>query len=278
MNKILLIIHLFFTVCYYGQNEDRIWYFGGVATNTSTPGAGLDFNSGSPVPLFNSSMGLTEGSATQCNSSGGLLFYTNGRQVWDRTHLTMFNGYGLGGHISAEQAALIIPFPTDTNKYYLFGQDGAPTCPGTGLYYSIIDMNLNNGLGGVTSTKAVHLQNETSEWLAGSKHSNGLDYWVVTTDYDSCIFYSYKISATGVSTPVKTNLGYNTNAYFKLDFNSKGNQITYKAYPSTTSSSFIRYVADFNQSSGIISILYHLTPQVVIPLQASLLMIVYFMQ
>ncbi|MBK6984639.1 MAG: hypothetical protein IPH32_07720 [Bacteroidetes bacterium] len=49
------------------QKEDRIWYFGGTLSNTTTPGAGLDFNSDSPIPLSNSAMGLTEGSATQCD-------------------------------------------------------------------------------------------------------------------------------------------------------------------------------------------------------------------
>ncbi|MBK6984638.1 MAG: hypothetical protein IPH32_07715 [Bacteroidetes bacterium] len=92
----------------------------------------------------------------------------------------MFNGNGLGGHYSAEQSVIFIRFPCDTNKYYLFGQDGKPTCPGTGLYYSIIDMSLNGGLGGITSTKAVHLLSGTNEWLTGTKHTNGTDFWVVT--------------------------------------------------------------------------------------------------
>lgn len=235
-----------------GQKEDRIWYFGGDCTNTTTPGAGLDFNSGSPVPLTNSAMTKTESSATQSNRNGSLLFYTNGVDVFDKTHSVMLNGSGLGGHISSEQPAVIIPFVNDSSKFYLFAQDGQPTATGTGLHYSIIDITLNGGLGAVTATKAVLLQSGTSEFLTATKHQNGVDYWVITADYDSIIFNSYKVSSIGISAPVKTNLGFNTPAYLNVVFNNRGNKISFKAFnPSQTK--LIRYIADFNLSTGLVS-------------------------
>lgn len=258
MKTYFLILIIFYSTYLKSQKEDRIWYFGGTLSNTTTPGAGLDFNSGSPIPLSNSAMGLTEGSATQCDKNGNLLFYSNGMTIWDKTHNIMFNGNGLGGHYSAEQSVLFIPFPCDTNKYYLFGQDGQPTCPGTGLYYSIIDMSLNGGLGGVTSTKAVHLLSGTNEWLTGTRHANGTDFWVVTAKFDSTIFYSYKVSSLGISSPVISNVGLDsTFAYFKLMFNNKGDQLTFKAsfnvgYPSIFHR---RYLANFNKNLGFINTL-----------------------
>jgi hypothetical protein len=243
-----------FSLTTFGQKENRIWYFGGDPSFPTVPGAGLDFNSGSPAPLTNSAMGYTEGSAVQADRNGNLLFYTNGMKVWDRTHAVMMNGNGLGGHTSSEQSAVIIPFPSyvDTSKFYLFANDGFPTAPGTGLYYSIIDMSLNGGLGAVTATKAVPLLGATSEWLSASQHSNGEDFWVVTADFDSAIFYSYQITSYGISAPVITNLGYNSQAYFKLDFNNKGNKIAFKAYHNSTSQ-YSRIIADFNQITGVIS-------------------------
>jgi hypothetical protein len=60
-----------------GQSETNIWYFG--------EKAGLDFNSGAPVPLLNSSMGASEGCASICDKEGNLLFYTNGVAIWNPT-------------------------------------------------------------------------------------------------------------------------------------------------------------------------------------------------
>ncbi|MBP7808010.1 MAG: T9SS type A sorting domain-containing protein [Bacteroidia bacterium] len=252
--KIIILIS-FFSLYLAAQKEDYIWYFGCNFSNFSTPTAGLDFNSGVPVPLLNSVMPCTEGCATQSDRNGNLLFYTNGTTVWDRTHSIMMNGLAVGGHTSAEQSAQIIPFPNDTTKFYVFCQDGYPTCPGTGLHYSIIDMTLNGGLGGITAPKAILLQKGTCEWLSACKHINGTDYWVVTSDYDSTRFYSYQVSSLGISSPIITNFPYITSSNFKLDFNTKGDQIVFKAtsQPTPTVVYNVRYLADFNQSNGVVS-------------------------
>lgn len=249
MKKIIYIILLFsLSRQLVGQKENRIWYFGG-GCSTSGGGAGIDFNSGSPVALLNSVMIQTEGSAVQSNRYGQLLFYTNGLIIYDRTHNAMLNGTGIGGSTSSEQTSVIIPFVNDSTKFYVFAQDGKPTGSGTGLHYSIVDMSLNAGLGGVTATKGVLIQSSTNEALTATKHINGIDYWVTTLDYDSMIFYSYKISSAGISPPVKTNLGFNTYSWQILKFNNKGDKISFFTYNSIP----IRYIADFNLNTGIIS-------------------------
>src|SRR5687767_3429861 len=98
------------------QRENNIWLFGFQA--------GLDFNSGVPVPITGKTATL-EGSASIAHwRTGELLFYTDGDTIWDRTHRIMPNGGGLiGGLGTSSQAALIIPFPQDTNKYFVFTAD-----------------------------------------------------------------------------------------------------------------------------------------------------------
>ena len=66
------------------QGEANIWYFG--------QNAGIDFNSGSPVALTNGQLVTDEGCATISNSSGQLLFYTDGITVYNRNHSIMVNG------------------------------------------------------------------------------------------------------------------------------------------------------------------------------------------
>ena len=71
---ILVIVLLYFTG--FSQNETNIWYFG---TN-----AGLDFNSGAPVPLLDGALDTQEGCATISDNTGSLLFYTDGTTVYNQ--------------------------------------------------------------------------------------------------------------------------------------------------------------------------------------------------
>ncbi|MDP1801016.1 MAG: T9SS type A sorting domain-containing protein [Bacteroidota bacterium] len=232
------------------QKENSIWYFGGDYGNPNLPGTGLDFNSGNPIVLNNSQMGYTEGSAVQCSGNGNLLFYTNGEKIWDKTHTIMPNGNNLGGGVSSQQSVLIIPFPNDTTKFYLFANAGYPTSTGAGLFYSVVDLALNNGNGDITSIKKVPMLSQTSEWLTGTWHSNGTDYWVITSDYDSCIFYSYNISNSGISSPVKTNLGFNKLAKLStIEFSNKGDKMTFSTV-GNSSNIATRMIANFDQSNG----------------------------
>ncbi len=144
--KYLLMLLLFFShLPMYGQyenNRENVWIFG---RNT-----GLDFNAGSPPKsiITRSYWGHFPqdfGSASVCDTSGKLLFYTDGDHVFDRNYNKMPNGSFLtpfnpvkyvqikvnGQYISVvdslysytcdnAQNALIVPFPDDVNRYYIF--------------------------------------------------------------------------------------------------------------------------------------------------------------
>lgn len=180
------------------QKERNIWYFGF--------GAGVDFNSGSPVALTDGKLITEEGCATICNASGNLLFYTDGGKVWNRNHTVMPNGTGLKGNLSSTQSAVVVKKPGSTNLYYLFTVDDIGGSDG--LEYSIVDMTLDNGLGNVTSTKNVLMMTPTCEKIAVVKHSNGTDYWIITHHLDENKFSAFTLTASGVSTtPVVTTIG-----------------------------------------------------------------------
>lgn len=68
-------------------------------------------------------------------------------------------------------------------------------------------MNLDGGLGGIVSTeKNVNLLPLSSEKVTAVKHSNCIDYWIVTHFYDS--FYAFLVTASGISpTPVVSKIG-----------------------------------------------------------------------
>lgn len=108
----LLLFVLFFGHIVNAQQEAAIWYFG--------RNAGLDFRSGTPVPLVDGQIYTREGCATISDNVGNLLFYTDGISIWDRNHNTMPNGTGLLGDPSSSQSGMIVPHPGDPNLFYVF--------------------------------------------------------------------------------------------------------------------------------------------------------------
>src|SRR5690606_3701302 len=92
--------------------------------------------------------------ATICAGNGSLLFYTSPDSILDRNHQKM-PGSSVSSGSATTNAALIVPWPGNQGKYFHFS---AVTL--AGFSYSVIDLNLRNGLGDVVSTqKNIVIQN-----------------------------------------------------------------------------------------------------------------------
>jgi gliding motility-associated-like protein len=187
-----------------GQYENNVWIFG--------HGAGLDFNSGSPVPIT-SSMSTESGCASASSHSGALLFYTNGQSVWNNNNTTMPNGTGLLGldanNTYYGQGAMIVPFVNDTNKYYIFSlNSNYENDLLDNLYYSVVDMSLNNGTGDVVAgQKNIWLANGLGSAMKSVAGDN-CNIWVLTHSRDTNVFHAFEVNAAGVSTtPVTSTVG-----------------------------------------------------------------------
>lgn len=199
MNYRYLISLFFFTALAFSQQEASVWYFGNRA--------GVQFNSnGNVTAITDGQLETSEGCATIADINGNLLFYTDGRTIYNRNHQVMNNGSGLNGHSSTTQSATIVPLPGSTSLFYVFTLDAF--AGSGGFCYSIIDMNLNGGLGGVTSQKNILIYTPSSEKLAIVKHSNNIDYWIVTHGWNNNFFYSYLLNSSGLSlASVISNIG-----------------------------------------------------------------------
>ena len=171
-----------FNLLIFSQQEASNWYFG--------QNAGLKFHeNGIVTPLINGQLNTAEGCATISDSQGNLLFYTDGRSVWDRNHVIMpnanyFSGTGLLGDPSSTHSAIIVPNPGNSNQYYIFTLDEphhinaqhypnqSPSIPNqehhipndddgfnNGLNYSIVDLSVtgSNGSIGDVIASNVHL-------------------------------------------------------------------------------------------------------------------------
>ncbi len=194
--NILIIVFLFSFFNFFAQRQANIWYFGNYA--------GLDFNSGVPIPLTDGQINRWEGVAAICDSLGNLLFYTDGDTVWNAHHQPMPNGWGLLGAPSSTESAIIIPYPEHDSLYLLFTVDaeGGPD----GLNYSIINMSLDNGLGDIQQ-KNIHLIDSVSEKVTAVGHKNGRDFWVVSHEWCTDSFYVYLVTPSGVQPPQIYEIG-----------------------------------------------------------------------
>jgi len=171
------------------QKEANVWYFGNYL--------GLDFNSGTAVPLNDGQLATIEGVATISDGNGSLLFYTDGIKVWNKIHQVMPNGTGLFGNPSSTQSAVIVPKIGDPTRYYVFTVDqlSGPK----GLNYSVVNMTLDGGKGDV-ELKNVPLQLNVVEKITAVRHCNNKDVWVIAHGSASDIYYAYLVSATGINT------------------------------------------------------------------------------
>lgn len=194
-NSLLILLFGLGTQLGYSQLQTAKWYFGAQA--------GLDFL-GAPAILTNGVMNPWEGCASISDAAGGLLFYTDGITVWNKTHAIMANGTGLFGNSSSTQSGVIVQRPGSANIYYIFTVDAQAAA--NGLRYSTVDMNLAATNGSVIA-KNVLLQTPSDEKITAVRHCNGVDIWVVTHDWNSNNFRAFLVTAVGVGAPVNSAVG-----------------------------------------------------------------------
>ncbi|MGN6566814.1 MAG: gliding motility-associated C-terminal domain-containing protein, partial [Flavipsychrobacter sp.] len=168
--------------------------------------------------------GFGEGSASVCNNKGQLQFYTDGSIVWDRLGNIMPNGdtlitdprimaivdtMNITPTASTSQGSLIVPMPDSPGKYYIFSQTSFEL--GTlayRLYYSIVDMSLNGGLGDIVAgRRAILLDSNNTEKLTAVVGDH-CDIWVLTCNATGSL-KAFEITDAGINkTPVTSAIGF----------------------------------------------------------------------
>lgn len=190
------------------KNAANYWFFG--------DSVGLDFSNGTPELITGQSIKTYEASTSAVDADGNLLFYSNGEQVWNRNHELMpffRNGQELGGHNSAAQI-IALPQPGSDHLWYLLYSDGIEEINNLDtnliMYYSIINLNLDNGMGDILQSDVI-LQNYSTEKVAATKHCNGKDWWIMTRKADSNSYNSWLLSETGLKFNISQSIGYKLN-------------------------------------------------------------------
>ena len=250
LKLLCLIVILTTAIEGFSQREAAVWYFGNQA--------GLDFNSGIPQPLNDSRLDTFEGCESFSDENGNMIFYTEGKTVFNGNHDIMVNGEDLLGSFSATQSALVVPAPNNEHLYYMFTSDAVQnhrTGNPFGINYSVIDMRLDGGLGAVTE-KNVNLIPASSEKLTAVLAANGVDYWVVSHYRDA--FYAFRVTPSGVNTsPVISTVGplidnfNNTRGAIKVAPDASRIAVAHAIFEPELSGNLLLY--DFDSETGVVS-------------------------
>lgn len=265
----LTLLFLQLTIFYnaLGQVETQRYWFLGNGTN------GIRFdqpaNNASLVTKPAVAYGTGGGAVATDATSGTLLFYTDGNNVYDMSNAVMPNGGGLLGNANANNPAVVCPVPGQPNQYYIITNDANyNTITGT-IRVTTVDMaQFGNSSFPSPATGVVTTKNQPIPGLTGQAegmiiipHSNGTDYWLITqtsgtTDYTVTqigpggAFTSTTFSNVGVSISAAT-FAYNaTTGQLAVAPQSPNADVPILGFDNTTGAlTFNQYVL----SSGVLS-------------------------
>ncbi len=184
----------------------NFWLFGS--------NAGMEFPNGdNPGVSTLNNMNTEKASMTYTDAEGNLVLYSNGSRVWNGNGNTVPGAENLITAFDPSYPGLIVPIPETENQFYVFSVDdfSGNNNPGTvvfPIFYSLIDLNANNGEGQkVGDTKM--LLGESSYGLTTVKHCNNVDYWLVLHSGEGNRFYTYLITKDGIQfdEPVESQVG-----------------------------------------------------------------------
>jgi hypothetical protein len=225
--KFAFLVSFLFT-CFgsHAQNQGNIWCFG--------DSAGINFNTLSNPQPFSSSLRTRGSCCSIADTSGNLLFYANTRAgvignttiVWNSNNQIMQGGDSIVGQ-GWYYELIVIPNPSDNKTYYLFSI-GVTNSGDEGLYYSVIDMNQNGGLGAVIQKNVMLLNYPSSDGLSAIKHGNGRDWWILFRrgGLPTNEFYFFLITPFGIQGPFVYGIGSISNSnILRTKFSPDGSKL-----------------------------------------------------
>jgi hypothetical protein len=170
----------------------------------------MDFTNGYPRFIVQNIRQEYNGYCALCSDSiGNLLFHTNGRAIRNRLHQIMENGdeinpgeiwWAVPNGYPSVTGGFVLPAPAKNNHYFLIhtSLENDLLFPYFPLvYYSLIDMNQNNGLGKVIEKNVKIAEGELPSPVA-IKHGNGRDWWLIIGDYISKSYKTYLVDPNGI--------------------------------------------------------------------------------
>lgn len=229
---LLYVIYANLIIAQDEQKRDYVW-IRGYDQNALEPGGEgtlIDFNGGNvSFNFLAKDMQMRFMNASICDTTGNLLFYSNGCYIADASHQIMENGDSLnypgevydnncgnGEGYTVGNGATILPHPDSSNIYYLFHVKKTfhIISPnnfeffGYPLLYTKVDMSKNNGLGAVIEKNQIAIADTLhQQHLEAVKHANGKDWWILFPKERSNIHLSVLLNSDGISNVFEQEIG-----------------------------------------------------------------------
>ena len=249
--KQLYLFGLLLSLPFFGfsQGEFNNWYFGW--------NSGITFNSTPPAVLNNNAMYTDRATISVSDSLGNLLFYGYPGKIYNRNHQIMPNGANPNFTMIADQSIAVIPKINDDSSYYIFIKKRSnPINSSDGLYYSVLNMRLDGGLGDIEpGQKNLPLDvNGFAGHLITARHKNNRDAWIlfqnaVTHTTSAYLVTAAEISSTPVISPSFARDTANNNGYARISPDGK-----HFIYPDFIRS--LSFYCIFNSETGEITHLF----------------------
>ncbi len=167
------------------------------------------------------SFSMTSTNICMSDPSGQLLFYSNGCVIRDVSDAFMQNGAGINpglvqdfycqsGTFSSPvlQGGISLPCPSNPDIYYLFNldldiiaYDTTTNLDPKRLYYQVIDMSMNDGLGAVIEKNKIAVEDSLAlarGQLQAVKHANGTDWWIIVPKAVSNCYHLLLLTSNGI--------------------------------------------------------------------------------
>jgi DNA-binding beta-propeller fold protein YncE len=266
MKKLILTVCILACKLIYGQGYNHQWLLGNFNFLQDPKGRMfIDSNNHNIITEFRK-MPFKGTQANICDANGNFLMSSNGVWIANANNDTMMNGSGLnpGGitpnwpyGLPMTANNIIINYPIDSSKFILLHHtatfDGY-SYPAYELYYSIIDISLDGGLGAVTAKNSIAIADTLNWGIAACKHANGIDWWIFASKHNSDKWYKLLLTSAGwaaisIQSLLTHYAWYNvTQPSFSLD----GKKFAYTVYDSVSAASYL-IVGLFDRCSGLIS-------------------------
>ncbi len=230
------------TALFAQQSLNQTWYFGKFG--------GIRFTNAVPSPITGK-LDTWEGCAVYSDpNTGNVLLYSEGKKLYLPDGSIVPGGDSLKSGISSTQCCIFIPDPANSKRVYLFT---APDLTGQGTTHSksyYTHISLENTPSILLSN--VELQDNMSEKLAGTQHCADNSYWAIFHHKSQSRIVAYKITSSGVSSPVYSNYSnlYNYYTVGAMKVSPDGSKLVVLSEADGTNYLQAIILFDFNLQSG----------------------------
>lgn len=193
-------------ICGESDQQASKWYFGS--------NAGINFEGGQPTAITDGKINTPEGTSSISNRKGDLLFYTDGRTIYDAdgnpmTSRDPSDTTSLNGSPGSTQAALIVPQPSCRGCetiYYVFTTrdvNDSIRC----LEYTRVDMRGNGGKGIILDKNNPTGECNVSERLTSIQNPADSSYWVLSHENETSKFILKRLTKSGLEDANSPEIG-----------------------------------------------------------------------